>query len=164
MRRNRTHGRTPRSFVEVGPEVTLKRFVTPEGKAHEFAFYEAVPWACPEVVAHDAFTITMRTCEVAWGLPEWRPVQRLHQLLTRVHQAGVAHRDVHVKNVVRGPEGQPLLIDWECAAFVQSDLSYDLYGPEASGVPVPDIHVRLDVTPAWWGSPERHSIRNQWGT
>lgn len=147
----------------MGPEVTVKRFVTPESKAHEFSFYEAVPWACPEVVAHDAYSITMTTCEVAFRIRDWRPVRELRELLTRVHAEGVAHRDVHVKNIVRGPEGEPLLIDWECAAFVRSRLSYDLHGPDASGVPVPEIHARLGVTPAWWGSPEHHSIRNQWG-
>lgn len=162
MRANQTHGRTPRSFIEVGPEVTIKRFVTPEGAAHELGFYRLVPWACPELLAHDEYSITLRTHEVAFDLPDWKPWRELRALLQRLHAAGVHHRDLHVKNVLRGPEG-PVLIDWECAVVMETDLSYDLSGPGVSKVPVPELHRRLNVTPAWWYSSERHSICNKWG-
>lgn len=163
MRANRTHGRTPRSFVEVGPETTVKRFVTKEGAAHELSFYQLVPWACPELLDHDEYTLTMRSYECAFSLPDWRPVNELRALLQRLHREGVHHRDLHVKNVLRGPGGLPVLIDWECAIVMRTQLSYDLSGPGISKVPIPDLHVRLNVTPAWWHSRERHSISNQWG-
>lgn len=163
MKANRTHGRTPRSFVEVRPDVTIKRFVTREGAAHELFFYQAVPWACPELLDHDDLSLTMRTYECAYNLPDWKPVRELRELLQRLHARGIHHRDLHVKNVLRAPDGSPVLIDWECAVFMETALSYDLSGPGVSRVPVPDLHVRLNVTPAWWHSPERHSISNQWG-
>lgn len=65
-----------------------------------------------------------------------------------------------MRNVVKGRAGQPLLIDWETAIEYPAELSYDLHGPEASGVPIPEIHRRL--IPAWWGSREKMSIKNQW--
>jgi hypothetical protein len=88
-------------------------------------------------------------------------VAELHVLLLRLHAEGVHHRDVHVRNLVRAADGRPLLIDWETAIHWPSALSYDLHGPDASGVPVPEIHAAH--TPQWWGSPQRMSIRSQWG-
>lgn len=162
MKRNQTHGRIPRSYVEVGPDVTVKRFVRPESAAHELSFYKLVPWACPELLDHDELTLTMRTYECAVDLPDWKPLGELRALLQRLHRVGVHHRDLHVKNVLRRPDGSPVLIDWECAVVMRTHLSYDLSGPGVSKVPVPDLHVRLNVTPAWWHSRERHSIFNRW--
>ncbi len=101
----------------------------------------------------------IQTCHAGTKLPEWRPVEALRELLGALHAEGIHHRDVHLKNVVRR-SGRPLLIDWETAIFHPSEFSYDLWGPEKSGVPIPDIHRRM--IPAWWGSKLRMSIKNQW--
>jgi tRNA A-37 threonylcarbamoyl transferase component Bud32 len=84
---------------------------------------------------------------------------RLLDLLERVHAVGVCHRDTHVRNfVIDG--GMPLIIDPKYA--VESNpqqLCYDVHGPEASGVPVPDVHLnqgnenRFGV---WWDAPYPH--------
>lgn len=150
-----------RSIVEVGPEFTKKRFSTVEGAAHELSFYQLMPWACPELVDYDDLTLTMRTHEVATDLPDWRPVKAMRSLLMRVHAVGVHHRDVHVKNVLRGPDG-PLLIDWECAVVMPTPLSYDLSGPGVSDVPVPPLHVKMEVQPAWWFSTDVDSLHQRW--
>jgi hypothetical protein len=65
---------------------------------------------------------------------------RLYRALDELHQHGMCHRDIHAGNVVL-LEGTPLLID--PALATESDPSrpcYDLYGPEVSGVSVPNDH------------------------
>jgi len=108
----------------------------------------------------DGATLTIETRHAGTAFPEWRPIEPLRELLSALHAEGIHHRDLHLKNVVKGPAGQPLLIDWETAIEYPAELSYDLHGPEASGVPIPEIHRRL--IPAWWGSREKMSIKNQW--
>lgn len=151
-----------RAVVSVGPRRTTKRHRSPEAARAEAAWYERVPWAAPRLLAVEGSTLVLETCTPqARCDPGWRPVRELHELLRRLHAAGVHHRDVHVRNLVRDTDGRVLLIDWETALRQPSAVSYDLYGPEASGVPVPELHARH--TPQWWGSPQRMSIRSQWG-
>ena len=152
----------PRALVRVGPQRTIKRYRTPAEAHAEAAWYGRVPWASPRLLAVDGATLVLETCtpQVRCG-PDWRPVAELHELLRRLHAEGIHHRDVHVRNLVRGHHGEVLLVDWETAIHRPTPRSYDLHGPDVSGVPVPDIHARH--TPQWWASPQRYSIRSQWG-
>lgn len=150
-----------RAVVQVGRTRTVKRYRSTEAAAAEAAWYQRVPWAAPRLLGLDGPTLVLETCVPAQHLPAWRPVAELHALLRRLHAEGFHHRDVHIRNLVSGPGGNVLLIDWETAVHQPSGLSYDLHGPDASGVPVPDIHAGM--TPQWWGSPQRMSIRSQWG-
>lgn len=151
-----------RATVRVGLTRTTKRHRSAAAAAAEAAWYERVPWAAPRLLAVDGPVLVLETCtpQVRCG-PAWRPVDQLRDLLLRLHTDGIHHRDVHVRNLVRAPDGRPLLIDWETAIHLPSDLSYDLHGPDASGVPAPEIHT--NHTPQWWGSQQRMSIRSQWG-
>lgn len=149
-----------RAVVEVFPDRTIKTYKEHALAAVEAEWYLRLPWACPRLLDLDGATLTIETCHAGTAFPEWRPVVELRELLSAVHAEGVHHRDVHLKNVVKGPGGRPLLIDWETAIEYPSEFSYDLHGPDVSGVPIPEIHRRL--IPAWWGSREKMSIKNQW--
>lgn len=149
-----------RAKVEVFPDRTIKTYIDQSLAAVEAEWYLRLPWACPRLLDLDGATLTIETCYTGTAYPEWRPVVELRELLSAVHAEGVHHRDVHLKNVVKGPGGRPLLIDWETAIEYPAEFSYDLYGPDVSGVPIPEIHRRL--IPAWWGSREKMSIKNQW--
>lgn len=149
-----------RATVEVRPDVTVKTYRDRGLAAEEADWYTIIPWAAPKLIDFFGSTLVIETCERGTDLPDWRPVAALRDLLTMLHDEGFHHRDLHLKNVVRGKDGRPLLIDWETAIHHPSELSYDLAGPEASGVPIPMIHRRF--IPAWWGSRERMSIKNQW--
>lgn len=84
---------------------------------------------------------------------------RLLDLLGRVHSAGVCHRDTHVRNFVLD-DGMPLIIDPKYA--VESNPQqpcYDVHGPDASGVPVPDEHLNQgndNRVGVWWNAPYPH--------
>jgi 2-polyprenyl-3-methyl-5-hydroxy-6-metoxy-1,4-benzoquinol methylase len=147
-----------RARVVVRPDRTIKTYSDPALAAVEAGWYQRVPWACPRLLDFDGAELVIETCR-AGTTPGWRPADELRELLVALHAAGIHHRDVHVRNVVRR-SGRPLLIDWETAIHQPSDLSYDLWGPDRSGVPVPDLHRGL--APAWWGSPQHVSIKNQW--
>lgn len=149
-----------RATIDVRPDVTIKTYKAPDLAVIEAEWYITVPWAAPKLIDFYGSTLVIETCEPATELPDWRPVAALRDLLNMLHEDDLHHRDLHLKNVVRGRDGRPLLIDWETAVRQPSELSYDLAGPEASGVPIPMIHRRF--IPAWWGSRERMSIKNQW--
>lgn len=58
-----------------------------------------------------------------------------------MHRLGVCHRDLHLANIIVDADARALIVDPDFA--VDSDQGapcYDLYGPEASGVPVPAEH------------------------
>lgn len=79
---------------------------------------------------------------------------RLRVQLRALHRAGVCHRDVHLGNVVVDACGVPRFVDFELATRVDpTGGCFDLLGP-ASGVPVPDEHIEINMTDGvWW---------NQW--
>lgn len=153
--------RRPRAVIRVGPEVTIKSHVDAAAAAAEAGWYERVPWAAPRLLAVHGPDLHLQTLPVAAHLHTWRPVEQLRALLERLHGEGIHHRDVHVRNLVRGEGDEPLLIDWETAIHQPSPRSYDLHGPDASRVPVPHIHAGL--TPQWWGSAQQSSIAKRWG-
>lgn len=149
-------------MVNVGPRWTVKRYRTEEEAAQEAWWYKRVPWAAPPLVCREGQDLILPTLPVAADFPSWTPVADLRALLGRLHSEGVHHRDVHTKNVVMGERGNPLLIDWETAVEQESGLSYDMYGPDESGVPVPPMHERLVIAPQWWGSRQPYAIGFEW--
>jgi streptomycin 6-kinase len=149
-----------RAVVTVNRCHTVKRYPDPASAAAEAAWYQRLPWAGPRLIDLDGPALVLETRPTACQLPQWQPAAALRELLEALHAQGVHHRDVHVKNIVQGEDGAPLLIDWETALERAAELSYDLHGPEASGVPVPEIHEGL--TPQWWGSQQKFSIRMRW--
>lgn len=81
--------------------------------------------------------------------------KHIRDVLRRVHtDAGMCHRDVHIDNIVLD-NGQPLLIGPKWAAPTVNDHCYDLEGPDASGVGLPDLHKDKPHNGVWWGSSER---------
>lgn len=160
---SRPAGVPQRAVVHVGPRWTVKRYQQRRDARAEALWYERVPWAAPHPVHVDGPDLIIPTLPVAALVPGWQPAQELHGLLVRLSQEGIHHRDVHTKNVVMGPDGSPLLIDWETAVMEPSSVSYDLYGPEASGVPVPKLHQKLGVAAQWWGCGQPFSIGREWG-
>lgn len=150
-----------RARVSVLPNQTTKTYKVRSLAANEAAWYRRVPWATPRLLDFDGLTLTIETRHSGMAFPHWKPSDQLRELLSALHTEGIHHRDVHLRNVVKGRHGMPLLIDWETAVEHPAEYSYDLWGPDISGVPVPDIHARH--IPAWWGSTDRTSIMNQWG-
>jgi hypothetical protein len=84
--------------------------------------------------------------------------RRLLAFLKKVHrQAGICHRDTHIRNFVLKAD-RPLLIDPTLA--IESDRAracYDLVGPEPSGVAIPPEHAcqgNNNCLGVWWDAPE----------
>jgi Phosphotransferase enzyme family len=77
----------------------------------------------------------------------------LLQLLSRLHSAGICHRDCHRENIVLD-KGLPVLIDFELAIECDPNTPcYDLVGP-ASGITLPDQHQSIGLfAGVWWDSP-----------
>lgn len=108
---------------------------------HEASYLLNYSWAAPTLLDFSGSTLVMERLETPPS--DWRPVTELRSLLEGLGQVGVHHRDAHPGNVMQCPEtGWPLLIDWEVAIHWISagGLSYDLHGPEATGVPKPAQH------------------------
>lgn len=108
----------------------------------------------------ETLTLTIERLPLACDLPEWKPVAQLRALLERLEARGVHHRDVHTKNIVRAADGSPLLIDWETAIVAHGCPSYDLFGPEVSGISKPVEHT--DYAAQWWDAGTRWSIGRAW--
>jgi hypothetical protein len=147
----------PPSIVKLGAEIVIKRFRDAGLCEQEVRWYRTVPWACPELLLVDGLDMVTKRYPVAWETPGWCDPPAVASLLKRVHQAGIAHRDVHLRNVVL-KNGQPLLIDWFTAMYHQGGLSYDLFG-EASGLPRPDGHLDFQS----WNTNNPFSMKEAWG-
>ena len=147
----------PRTTVVLHPDVVIKTYNDPEWAQAELDWYDELPWACPPLLWSDpaAGTLIIKTLPLAANNPDYRPLAKLIDLLECLEVVGVSHRDVHPGNIVINEHGDPLLIDWETA--VESTLSYDLWGPDESGVPVPEIHQKCG--PQWLGSDDPSSLR-----
>jgi hypothetical protein len=79
--------------------------------------------------------------------------RRIRDLLLRVHnEAHLCHRDVHVGNIVLTDDERPLLIGPKWSTPIVNDHCYDLEGPDASNVAVPEIHREQGHTGVWWES------------
>jgi hypothetical protein len=151
-----------RAVIEVGPELTVKRFA-PEFKhlaAQEAAFYRLVPYACPALMEEGTDYLVLETLEPALSLPDWKPLDEMLALLTRLHLEGrVNHRDVHLGNILRHPTRGPVLIDWEHATTLVRSTSYDSHGPVASLTPQPPGQ---RGGPMWIGSTHPKSVGVAW--
>ncbi|WP_324192170.1 phosphotransferase [Nocardia puris] len=151
-----------RATLVVHRDHTVKTYRHPSMAAAEIAWYQRAPWATPALIDADPETGRLVIATHPPAGDSYRPVTELAELLDALAAEHIHHRDVHPGNILAGPAG-PLLIDWETATHVVAP-SYDLWGPDISGVPVPDIHTALR-TPyvMWWASPHRASIRERWG-
>lgn len=104
------------------------------------------------------------------GLPVIRPrPEELYEMLCEMAERGIYHRDVHPGNLVT-VGGMLKLIDWETAIRDYRGVpSYDLWGPQLSGIEVPVIHSELRSKRSpngysmFWMSDHPASIKNQWG-
>lgn len=154
-----------RTTIVLHPHVCIKTYHQPEWARTEIDYYLAVPWACPPLLWYDLDTGTVitKTLPLAanTAAPEFHPVGKLVALLRRLAAEGIHHRDVHPANIVISDGGDPLLLDWETAVR-QPGLSYDLYGPDVSGVEIPFVH--QECGPQWLFSDDPSSIKNQWST
>ncbi|MFC4124920.1 phosphotransferase [Nocardia rhizosphaerae] len=153
-----------RALITVDRSAVTKTYSDLAQARAEVDWYRRVPWATPELLDADLDrgVLVIARHRSAADHREDRPAGELAELLRRLEAAGVHHRDVHVGNVVLTGDG-PRLIDWETATSADAP-SYDLHGPEASGVPVPKIHTDLGTGyRMWWGAAHRMSIRSRWG-
>lgn len=162
--------RKSRADLTIGAHTVTKRYRDPRDAHTEIAWYQRAPDACPELIDADtdAGLLVIARHPPAHEFPNYQPAAELAALLRSLEARGIHHRDIHPGNIVAGPSG-PLLIDWETAIHANTP-SYDLYGPDASGIPAPEIHrvIRSKNSPngyvMWWSSPHPMSIRNRWGT
>lgn len=131
----------------------LKTFTAPEACRRELEAYRLVPWAAPKLLSHEDMRIRLEPCGVRL---KRRHEPELRNLLEKIHAAGINHRDAHVGNVVVHRERGPLLIDWEHSTTSIGAVSYDLHGPEVSGVPDSEWHIG---PPMWWSAPHKRSFQ-----
>lgn len=138
----------PRAVVEIGDVWAAKTFDDPDTLERELGWSQRLPWiACP-VIERTGDTLVMERLDMAVDVPEWRPVDELRALLVRLGAEGVHHRDLHVLNVGRDRRGAVRVIDWEWTIGGMPGRSFDLFGPEMSGVP--DHRHPNGHPPIWW--------------
>ena len=155
----------PRATIIVRDEKTTKTFRDSKVFEAERNWYINTPWACPKLLSAKDNVLTIETGQLA----RFGKVSELLALLERLQRNGIHHRDVHPKNIVYTPDGMRL-IDWETACLTESGApSYDLYGPEISGIKVPKVHRDLGKTKnspngyaMWLGADHPASVKNQW--
>lgn len=152
--------RHDRAVVTLHDDVVVKTFSDVAAADRECTWYSEFGWATPWMVDRDGATVVIERLPLAVELPDWRPVAEMRALLERLHRCNVHHRDVHAKNVVRMPDGSPRLIDWETALIQSCGWSYDLHGPDRSGIPKPEIHARFRAQ--WWGGDTPFSLGRFW--
>lgn len=148
----------PRSVVIVGAVITTKVFLDPQDCRSELHWYRTVPFACPALIDHNDRHLVIESWPTGTSVHDDYPFAALRELLEDLETHGVHHRDVHPGNIVLTDDG-PRLIDWESAIWCDAP-SYDLHGPDISGVPKPEIHDE----PMWWHSDDPGSIRHRWTT
>jgi len=150
-----------RNTITMFDDYVAKQFTFEEHYRAELSAYTGLPWATPNLIGYDDTTLTIYTQKLATAeqLTWWRPQNSLRKLLTRLHEAGVNHRDVHVGNVLCDPHRGPVLIDWEHHTRNVGLVSYDLYGPDKSGVPQPEGQ---RGGPMWWDAKHKRAIAVRW--
>lgn len=117
---------------------------------HEFTYaqYASHLGAAPEIVGYRDQEFTMRYYPslAPWleSHPETKDEAAQWALTTilKLYYGGLAHRDVHMRNlIVDEEEGRVLIIDYEFTTEVDGDRPcYDLVGAIESGIPVPKPH------------------------
>lgn len=140
-----------------------KRYKNLETARTEIRWYQTLDYGHPQLLDADpdAGIMITRYHAPCTELPNYRPIRGLIRLLKQLQTDGIHHRDVHIENIVQAPQG-PLLIDWETGIHQPGHRSYDLYGPDESGVPAPDIHLRWPHYRMWIGSDHRKSVKTVW--
>jgi hypothetical protein len=127
----------------------------------------------PELVAATDEELVSRWYQPLWDWlaenpAELNPMGRL--VVARVkelHGHGICHRDLHDGNIVVR-EGVPLFIDLEFATNSDPHRPcYDLYGPEPSGVAVPQRHAEQVGSPnengVWWDNAAHRKLASIFG-
>jgi len=150
-----------RNTVTLADDHAVKQFTFEEHYRTELSAYQSLPWATPRLIGSDetSLTIYVELLPTAEQLSWWKPRESLRKLLTRLHEAGINHRDLHVGNVVCDPHRGPLLIDWEHHTRNVGPMSYDLHGPSLSGVDQPSGQRGI---PMWWGAKHKRAIGVRW--
>lgn len=93
-------------------------------------------------------------------LPNFRQSCLKINKLKTLHRVGICHRDLKAPDIVLNGE-EPLLIDFELGTVSDpSGPCYDLLGPKASGIALPEVHAVIArlympqlINGVWWDSP-----------
>lgn len=139
-----------------------KRYHDREDMHPEYQWYMLLGgMVAPHLLDADILQGVLR---IELGEPIGEPCpEELYGLLRWMEARGIHHRDVHPGNLVR-VQGGLRIIDWETAIRCEGVPSYDLYGPDVSGVSVPVIHSQLrSGYQMWWNSRHRASVKSRWG-
>ncbi len=87
--------------------------------------------------------------------------QRVAWMLVSLSGTGIAHRDVHAKNVLVEDNGSPLLIDWDLS--IESTNSYDFFGSDVPSE-VPRAHLyRGHFRGMFWDNDSDFSLKSMLG-
>lgn len=132
--------------------------------ANEMFAYEHLSFATPEILCAGEYWLEMERLTPILEMTREQSAkyrEPLRELLSRIHEAGYWHGDCALLNVVVHPVRGPLLVDWENLMPVSSDVSYDLYGARAAGVPQPWPVEGGDGV--WWGGPWDMCPGPYWG-
>jgi len=150
-----------RNNISVSEDTVVKSFTYRDHYNLEVSAYRDFAWAAPRLLHADdiKMTIVVERLVTAEELKTWHPRESLRKLLQRLHDFGVNHRDVHVGNVVRHPTRGPLLIDWEHHTRNVGPFSFDLYGPDKSGVSQPEGQRGI---PMWWDAKHKRALGVAW--
>lgn len=156
-----------RADIKVTDSHVVKKYHDPALARHEIGWYGMVGGRfAPRLIFSDVVDGLLL---IERGRAVYRPmVSELVSMLKSMELLGIHHRDVHPGNLVT-IDGHLRLIDWETAICDAGAPSYDLYGPDVSGLPVPDIHaaIRSKRSPngyrMWFGCDHPASIRSMWG-
>ena len=151
-----------RATCVINGNTCVKQYANPTDAHNEIGWYQRIGGLyAPKLIDADPSRGQLVIAAHPVAQANYQPAQQLRELLEAMERDHIHHRDVHPGNIVAAPQG-PLLIDWETA--IEADApSYDLHGPEKSGVPIPAIHAALNNGyMMWWGSSHRMSIANVW--
>jgi serine/threonine protein kinase len=121
----------------------------------------------PSFTVEEPMTIRLRKHA---RLPDWLAVStpamrramagRVIRQLKALHRVGICHRDLKAPDIVLNGE-EPLLVDFELGTVSDpSGPCYDLLGPKASGIALPEVHAVIArlympqlINGVWWDSP-----------
>lgn len=142
-----------RSHVLLGDGFVKKIFSCESSLRNELYFYNLFPTFSPEVFEVKPRVLIMeRLLTVSDFGKDGISRESVYEMLLNISEAGVHHRDAHILNIAIDKTNNPKLLDWETAIEYKSPFSYDLFGPDISGVPIPPIYQEYGFLPEWWGA------------